>query len=99
MNIVPPRFFVLAESRFLRLQDYNSDGHQFEDTYINPLSYTITIEDFPGMHLHQKGTTPDQQQAPGSAGQNLHNSPDIHTLDIFTGWSSASCRRRTAGQR
>jgi hypothetical protein len=89
MDIVPPRFSVRAESRFPRLQDYNSDGHQFDNTYVNPLNYTITVEDFPGMHLSQKGTNPDQQQASGSAGHNVHYSPDIYTLDCpanTTGW-------------
>ena len=88
MDMVPPRFFVRAGSRFPRLQDYNSDGHQFENSYVNPLGYTITIEDFPGMHLSQKGTNPDENQAAGSGGH-LHYSPDIYTLDCpanTTGW-------------
>lgn len=89
MDIVPPRFFVRAGSRFPRLEDYNSNGHQFENVYINPLSYTVTIEDFPGMHLTQKGTSPDENQAPGSGGH-LHYSPDIYELDCSpdtTGWA------------
>ncbi len=90
MERVPPRFFVEAESRFPRLQDYDPAGHQFALTYLNPLGYTITVEDFPGMHLIQKGTDPDQQQVPGSASaNNLHRAPNIYTLDCpsnTTGW-------------
>jgi lysophospholipase L1-like esterase len=88
METVRPRFFVRAESRFPSLWDYNSDGHQFEDSYVNPVSYTITVEDFPGMHLYQKGTNPDENQGPRSGGH-LHYSPDVYELDCpadTTGW-------------
>jgi lysophospholipase L1-like esterase len=85
---IPPRFFVRAGSRFPSLQDYNSAGHQFTDAYVRPLTYTITVEDFPGMHLSQKGTNEDQQQSSRSGGH-LHYSPDIYQLDCpadTTGW-------------
>jgi hypothetical protein len=84
---VPARFDVLAVSRHPRLGiDYNPVTHAFADTYLNPRSYAITVDDFPGKTLFKEGSEPDQQR-PGAT--NPHRSPDIYKLDCpadTTGW-------------
>jgi len=63
---VKPRFAVEAVSRHPRLGiDYNPVTHVFTDAYVNPRSYAITVEDFPGKTLAIDNSEPEQQR-PGS---------------------------------
>lgn len=82
------RFAVEAVSRHPRLGiDYSSVTHVFTDAYVNPRSYAITVEDFPGKTLFIDNTEPEQQR-PGS-GTHHHRPPDIYRLDCprdTTGW-------------
>ena len=83
---VPPRFIVEAVSRLPRLGiDYNPVTHAFTDSYLNPLGYSITVEDFPGKTLVVDNAEPAQQR-PGSR---PHKLPDVFELDVpagTTGW-------------
>jgi lysophospholipase L1-like esterase len=86
VTTLPPHFLPAINSRFPHLSDYDPVAHQFHPAYLNPISYTITIEDFPGAHLSTKGNSPDDEQRPGS---HPVSSPDIYTLDCpadTTGW-------------
>jgi hypothetical protein len=84
--IVPGRFQVEAESRHPRLgTDYSAVTHTFTDAYLNPRSYGITIDAFPGKTLRiPKG---DIQVRPGGDTKNIRDIWDLDCPKDTTGWT------------
>jgi hypothetical protein len=79
-NSVPGRFTVEAVSRHPRLgKDYNPTSHTYAAEYLNPRSYAITVDAFPGKELIlPRG---DQQLRPGGDPKSVR---DVWRLDLPT---------------
>ena len=82
---VAARFRVEAVSRHPRIgKDYNSVNHTYNDSYLNPRSYGIAVDAFPGKSLLiPRG---DQQVRPGGDPKEIRDIYLLNAPEGTTGW-------------
>ena len=99
---VPARFIVEAVSRHPRIgRDYDAVRHAFTDTYLNPRSYGIAVDAFPGKVLKQNRG--DIQVRPGGDTRNVRDIWALQGPRGVTGWEFSIKgrpeRRQSVGPR
>src|SRR5688572_27096613 len=84
-TVVPGRFRVEAASRHPRLgRDYDPVRHTYTDAYLNPRSYAINVDAFPGKTL--RTNRGDIQVPPGGDTRNVRDIWHLSGPKGITGW-------------